>query len=425
MAFLLAKLGRVVGDRRREIFARGKTTAQEVGAPVLALPDDSIVLLEGTGPPWLRAALVKPSPWPSDLGAFEDLVERKRQPMKIDVSRWLAVHGQWLLDPTGRPVEQGHTHVAATTILNYAGWRLGDFPDGEIEVVASTAPRGSVLIVPPRSVPKPGGAEPVGRRPEPEPRATAPRRPRQAQPLHFEERFRFAQLEFADGAISFSVHGRKVTVQHNKALALYQDVRKELDAEQPGGVSAKGELLPDGTSTATITGIDSLDRLFARVQQGQFVRKSLASQDWLEAEELARWMPAGTGDADPAALIDVEEFGLKKRAEAFRRLFAHRDRSIRVAMLPGRAVIIPMAAQDGGHRSYAWEVVTNDYATYIFRPKDNATVRRLRDWTRDPGHRRRELLGDKDLQRELGFQDRVIHDANEHDLALGGAGSAR
>src|SRR5690606_33456656 len=139
-------------------------------------------------------------------------------------------------------------------------------------------------------------------------------------------------------------------------------------------------------------------------------------REWLDAEELARSMPSGSVRRNPADLIAPGKFGLEQRAESFRRLFEHRDPQARVLILPGRAVIIPIAAGDGGPRFHLWETVVVDFATYVFRPQDDETLRRMHAWTCDPEHRRLDLLRDEALQVELGFQCRVIHTAHQQDI---------
>lgn len=416
MTHLLAKLGPVVDARHRVVFARGREQAVEVGEQVLGLPDGAVVVLHGTAPPWPRADQIAPRPWPAELGPFDALRANRQGTEDIDLQDVLFLHGANHLDPRGVPFEFGRARENRT-VLNYAGWRLGDFPNGRIRVIVSSGANGTVLIVPPASVPAPRPGPPPQDRPAPPPmpRLIPRPAPRRAAPIPFDIPLRFTDLHFADGALSFLVHGRRVTVRHAPARAIHHAVRGHLDAEQPAGLRATGALLPDGTSTATLTGLDSLVRLFTELQQQTFVHRSVASSDWQEAEALAQAMPSGAGTCDPAALIAVKEFRLHKRAEAFRRLFAHRDRSARVLILPGRAVIIPLAT--AGARLYAWETVTSDFATYFFQPGDAAAVRRMLDWTRDPEHRRRHLLGDRELQQELGFVARVIHRGDASDLA--------
>jgi hypothetical protein len=79
---------------------------------------------------------------------------------------------------------------------------------GKIKVIVSSAPSGTVLIVPPASVPAPRADLAL----EAAPARTAPVvvPPRQRQPIPFERGLKFTDLQFADGSVSFWVRRREL-----------------------------------------------------------------------------------------------------------------------------------------------------------------------------------------------------------------------
>ncbi len=312
-------------------------------------------------------------------------------------------------------------------ILNYAGWRISDFPPDAAEVLICDTDIGAVWIVTPQTVTVPAAeGPPVPARSTftapayPSFPATGGHRlppPPSPLPLPFSRHLRFVDLEFAEGAVSFALDHRRAALPSEQSREVYNPVRDLLDEELPAGVRLVGEEHPDGSVTGEVRGLERLAEVFERALFRQFVRQSCAARDWLDAEKLAAERPGGGGRRDPDGLIDIPEFGLGKRAEAFHRLFAHRDREERVSILPGRALVVPLPALDGGHRWYAWETMEDDHATYLFRPADPDARDRMLAWTQMPGAKRRDLLDDKNLQAELGYARRVMHhDGGEQQL---------
>lgn len=442
MSFLLARLGPVTGPGEREVIARKKQESQAVSPELLAVPEGAIVLLRGAAPPWATGTRVLLAPWPGipDVATIWSARAGRRRER---LGPALSSRGNWVIDHRGVACEVGHGRADGhpVVVLNYAGWRLGDFPDEPVDVVECRTEGGLVWIVTPEAVPAPA-PEPVpslatgdlsaarlptaelthnaapsfGRSPPP----SAPAHPTPAHlpappptPTPFTFRLRFIDLVFSDGAVSFAVGPERVVLACDSAREVHNDLRDVLDEELPGGVTVVGAVHPGGTITCEARGLDRLADLFERALFKQFVRQSVAAREWLDAEELASRRPGGGGRREPSDLLGIDAFGFGPRADAFRRLFAHRDRSERVRMLPGRAMVIPLPPSDGGARWYAWETVKDDHATYLFRPPDTGALHRMLAWTQRPGASRRELLADRDLQAELGFVRRVMHRAAE------------
>lgn len=455
MPFLIAKLGPLQGDGRRIVEARRRQTVDEVSGEAAAAPPGSLVLLHGTSPPWSALSRLHPARWPEGLGTPEDLWEARRGFEEHAFHSLLSSQGSYTLDARGVPCEVGlgRQNAPVKVVLNYTGWRLTDFPREPVKVAVCASPIGDVWIVPPDSVPAPSSATLPAReewapsRPSPavspslpsnvalpppprfpgrpEPTISPPRVSARPSPMippsprPFQTTKRWSELDFGDGHVTVVIEGVRATVETELARALYQEVRAELDEELPKGVVVRGTLGPEGHVEATVEGLGALANVFERVQFERFVRISVDSADWLDAEDLASRRPGGGGGRDPDDLIGILEFGLDKRAEAFRRLFGRRDRSDRLQMLPGRAVIVPLPAADGGPRWYAWEVVLDDHATYLFRPASKAARDAMLAWTQAPESRRSELLRDRELQAQLGYVRRVMHH-DEGEQALGG-----
>ncbi len=442
MPALLARLGPVTAPGEREVHARRHRESQAVPGEVLRMADGDVALLTGTGPPWQGGGRVVVTRWPESLPEVEAIWAARTGRSREVIEPLMSSRGNWTLDNRGVPCEIGFARTGASVsfVLNYAGWRIGDFPSDPIEVIVCSTAAGVVWIVTPEAVPEPAAEIALEPRAQPGPWGTwttapynvsvpalpsPPTRVRPPQsppppppPPPFDLALRFVDLDFADGAVTFRLRGRAVTVAHALSRDIYNAVRERFDEEMPEGVQVEGSVGPDGTVEATVHGLGALAARFERVQFQQFVRDSCTAPTWLDAGDLARRRPGGVGRPEPDDLLDIPEFGLDRRAEAFRRLFARRTVGERVNLLPGRAVIVPLPATDGGPAWFAWETVTDDHATYLFRPPDDVTRDRMLAWTQDPTSRRRELLDDEPLQSELGYVRRVLH-LDEGDDPLG------
>ncbi len=443
MPFLLARLGPATGPGEREVIARKVREPQPVGPDLLALSVGDVVLLEGTSPPWARGSRVVLTRWPDRLPDVEAIWATRAGRRREVLGPLVPTRGHWVLDDRGVACEvgRGRTDGPVAVVLNYAGWRMGDFLNEPVDVEVCPTEAGMVWIVTPQAVPTPLADTPTPPRRMP-PAAVAVDLSSWpgggysegavnsgSQPVvysryelpaatPFSKTLKFVDLDFTDGAVSFDVDDRRVVLVSDPAREVYNNLRDILDEELGGGVRAVGEVHPDGSATGEVRGLERLAQVFERAMFKQFVRQSVAAMTWLDAGDLASRRPGGRGDRDPADLLDIDAFGFGPRADAFRRLFAHRDHTERVSVLPARALVIPLPACDGGPRWYAWETVEDGRATYLFRPADVGTRDRMLTWTQAPGSKRRELLDDKELQAELGFVRSVAHH-DEGDEQLG------
>ncbi len=421
MPFLLAKVAELHPDGGRWLLIRGERQAVHEPADLRAAKEGSLVLLRGTSPPWSGLAKVHTRSFPAELPTVHELWRANAGHRREDLGR-LTSHGEYVLDDRGRPCEVGRTSWLSgpIVILNYAGWRLEDFPRERITILLSRVqPSTQVWIVPPASVteprqdsPPPG--PPPGMYVGPPPTRGGSRRARTRGPVNASgrpgwstTRRGFAELEFGDGYVAVEVDGTRVTVATELAHELYQEVRVDLAEELPAGVVLHLQRGPGGEVSAEIEGLEPLREVFERLRYRRFVRAATSTERWMDADDLAERLPGGRAD-----LLSVDEFGLGRRAEAFRRLFAARDRSERTRILPGRAVLVPLPASDGGPTWFAWETVAEGLATYLFRPATDDAREAMFAWTQ-AGELRTDLLGSADLQRQLGFVRRVVHAEGE------------
>jgi hypothetical protein len=443
MPFLLARLGPVLDPDTREVLVRGQVERQAVGPQVRKLREGAVVLLCGTKPPWLDAHTASLSTWPTGLPGVQALWSTHRTGvLHVTVDPECGSRGVWVLDERGKPCELGFGRSGGPMafVLNYAGWRISDFPEGPTEVVVCTTALGTVWIVTPTAVPQPGDGRPssypaataarfpvaLSERSPDEPAARSASEPASIAPplpvTRFGLHLRFQDIQFADGGVTVPVHGHAIFVATDQARHVYQEVRELFDEVLPQGVEVVGTLRGGQPEVTELRGLDAMAALFDTVEHRAFVRRSCAAESWLDAHELAAH--GSGGRRDPARLLDIPEFGFDRRADAFRRLIAIRDPEARVSVLPGRAMVIPLAASDGGAPWYAWETVIDDHATYIFRPTTDEARDAVLAWTRQPS--RQELLGDKALQAELAFVRRVRHlDGGDDALGSWWAGVCR
>lgn len=442
MLFLLAKVGPVVAPGQRQVSVRGGGAIAIVPDSLSRLRDGDLVLLDSAGPPWRVAHAVTCTPWPPQLPNNVDTMWRaRRAPVRAALGGILSVTGTWTVDPDGRPCEVGFGRSGGPVfaIVNYSGWRLSDLERGFAEVTPCAVDGQEFWIVTAKAVSAPPAPDPmtIPRAPQPRPghptryRGTGFRAPVVEGPATpsswkpppppvarpFDIRLRFVDLVFLDGRVQFSLLEQLLTVETDLAREVYDDVRQELDKELPAGVRAVGTIHPNGEARCDLRGLQPLATIFHRVTRARFIRAALEVPVWLDAEDLAEKAP-GDRVRDAAAVLDIPEFNFERRAEAFRRMFSARATGEPVRVLPGRAVIVALDAGDGGQPWFAWEKTTGDYATYLFRPSGDEQRDRMLAWTQDGESRRRDLLGDKALQAELGFVDRVMHrDARGDELA--------
>ncbi|MCO5164857.1 MAG: hypothetical protein M9894_00610 [Planctomycetes bacterium] len=432
MAYLLAKLGALTDATHRVIHARQEESVHEVCEDALVTPAGTVVLLLGREPPWSTLTCVRVSPWPSRLGTVEQL-RLNRLPgvtRMASLQRSVSSDGYYTTDDRGVPCEIGRCFgrdAEFDFVVNYAGWRLRDLPSS-LRVVATRSPdQARVCIITPESVvaPRADVDHEASRTSAPPPRLSLPALPpatghgrvaprRERSPEPFQIRLRWSDLKFNDEFISFRMKGHTGTVATPLSREIYQRVRAELDRDLPEGAVVDGFRRHDGSIYGVK--ISGLDQVFARIHYRQFVREGVSAQAWLEVDELASRSPLMCGgQTDPATLLDIPEF-FGKRTEAFKRLFAHRDRTEHTLMLPGRGLIVPMQAQDDGPPWYAWETVSDGHATYLFRPSNASERNRMFAWTQRPNPKRVELLKDTSLQADLGFQRRVMHRNDDDEL---------
>jgi hypothetical protein len=150
-----------------------------------------------------------------------------------------------------------------------------------------------------------------------------------------------------------------------------------------------------------------LERLFKQVQFKGWQSSVLSAPGLQDLEAVLRSMPTGTNDKFQE-LCSLEAFGMSSRAWALRELYGIRDKDRTTGILPGKALLFPVRATDGGPDWLVWETFVDDRATYVFRPEDEGAESRLRDWLSADG-RRKVLLGSDELQREVGYVRRVFH----------------
>ncbi len=404
MPFLLAKLGAPAGAGQRHVWVRGEESVALVPDRLSRAPAGGLVLLHGDGPPWTLAHLVQDSPWPPELpGDLATLRTALRPAVTRALGGVLSSLGRWTLDPEGRPCEVGFGRRGGPVlaVINYAGWMLRDLESTAVEVVPCSLGTHEVWVLTAMRVPKPPSPLAAPAAPSPQPTLPAP------GPA-FDIQLRFAELTFLEGRVQFTCLGRVLTVDTPLAHEVYNDVRGELDNALPGGVRAVGSLGGDDGADCALRGIEELATLFQRVHRSRWLQRALGSPDWLDADELAATIP-GVAGGGASALLGVPEFELGKRAEAFRRLFKTRAPGEPVRVLPGRAVVVALGAADGGRPWFAWEKTAGDYATYLFRPRDDEQRNRMLHWARDPINRRRELLVDPVRRADLAFIARVRH----------------
>lgn len=286
MAHLLARLGENVGDGRRCIHYRGGDHVDAVAQSVAAAADGSVVLVEGQGPPWDRPVRVDLRSWPGDLPAPEELWSRRQATETADLIHEVVIAGQWVGDPRGVPCELGRTR-AGLIVLNYAGWRLLDFPPGPIAVIPCRAAERVVWVVPPSSVPAPRedrddddlgllppvvltAPTPASHRvstpawvftPPTQTRLAAfrpgrqpPTRPRRA-PRDVRARVPFRDLTFEDRSVWVHLNGRKYRVAAPSSRSVYNALRSGLDQERPDGVEVNGTLYDGGHYEFDVVGL--------------------------------------------------------------------------------------------------------------------------------------------------------------------------
>lgn len=308
-------LGEPRGDRRRLSY-RGQEHDDLVPARLQLLPGGTPVLLRGAPGRWDAGLAVELTPW-NPQPTVEALRHGKLRAERLAL-RDVRGDGVWSVDAEGRACELAEYDSAEhgrVGVISYAGWRLSDLGDGEVEAVVTRVGDLVYYVVPARAVP----------------------------------------------------------------------------AEAPGG------------------------NLFREARPARYLREIVKDGRWLRATEIAHGLAEpGAAPSPTDALLGLPALGFDRRREAFARLFHLRDEHREVMVQPNRAMLIPIPATDGGPDFWAWELVDEGNATYLFRPRDRAMGKQLFDWLRDPRMRRQDLLESKDLQARTGFIRRVIHrDAEE------------
>ncbi len=445
MAFVLAKLGPVAGGGQRQVWVRGSESVAAVLPSAARAREGDLVLLDGSASNWTVTHQVTLTPWPAQLPPNVGAMRQARRPaFPAALSGVLTSTGTWTLDPEGRPCEVGFGRGGGPVfaVVNYSGWKLSDLERGVVDVLPCSVDGHELWIITARAVPSPPPAEP-----DPAPRTVSPPAPtypagfggfgrelRVAEPTAvippwhpppapaeapFDLHLRFADLTFLEGSLQFRYLDQVLSVETEFAHEVYTDVRDDLDQELPSGVRAVGAVHRGGGVRCEIHGLEKLASIFHRVVRGRFIRSALGAPRWVDAEDLAVQNPDGGGRPDPASVLDIPEFNFGRRAEAFRRMFKVRASGEPVRVLPGRAVVVALAASDGGRPWFAWEKTTGDYATYVFRPSDDEQRDRMLSWTEDRENRRRDLLSSKALRAALGFVARVMHRDAQGDQLVG------
>lgn len=421
MTYLLARLGRLVDTSHREVFYRGALHVDEVSDDVASLAEDELVLLSGFVPPWRYAALVRPLPWP-DIEHPRALWQARERPLEVELDRALASYGAWHVDPRGVPCEIGIGRQSSdvSLVLNYAGWRIADFPSTPIRIWQVRSRRGVLWIVPPESVPLNEDRQGDGtlavtdfvpasqrtfRRP------VAP--PSPAPPTELDRKVRFRAMRFHDGCVALHLEQRYM-VNFEASREIYNAVRPDLDAERPEGLRVVGKVW--GKKHCELE-IPELASVFRRLEYDAYVAEALQSQRWLDGEQLARARPGAEERGELDWLLDVPSFGLQDRVESFRLLFSIRDREQSVLILPGRDVLIPVTDRQSGRCWFVWEKVEPNHATYVFHPTDEEEKERMLAWIAEPSENKRSsLLASEDLKAALGYKRRVIHTGAGRDV---------
>ena len=436
MPLLLAKLGEVVQPGKRKITVRRATTICEVSPAVEAMPE-SVVFLEGTGPPWVSAQRCTGlSPWPADLPPIKALW---RSPVpkiinKIEsILESISSQRYFTTDNRNVPLQLLKCKDSVAYVLNYSGWNVKDFPDDPVEVQVVSSPVGDVWIITPQAVLRPredtsrvsargarsagiGGTQSMPASPVVE-QAIRPQPPVPAPPVMertFCQQFAWSQITFGRGRISFVIQGNLLTWDTPHAELRFQEKRDVLQEVIPEGITVSGV---SRGGTLTIHQVEGLERLSLRlnvVEARIFVREHADKQAWIDTHQLQSG-GMGRPPLHLDELLDIPELGLGKRREAFRRLWSIRDPAQRLHLLPGKAVIVIVPAKDGGPAWYVWETVLENHATYLFRPDAPVVSDAILAWTQKPNTNLSELLQGKALQAQLCYVGRVIHDKDEHD----------
>lgn len=411
MAQILVRLGPVVGDQRVLGVGR-RRVLQAVYPDVLHPTEGTIVMLEGPSQPWStaqRGLRVREVP-----EACVSLAVASGRP----ATRWARLpraSTAVVIDPDGWAAELvvGGPADAFTYLLNYAGWRLTDFPNRHIEVQEYSSSTGTLWVVLSEAVPRPDHDPrpfPPWEGPEWEPPPPVVPAP---EPVRVHLSLSFVEVEFFDGGILFDHDGQSVSWADETCREVLNHLREELHQELPEGVQVEGAGQTDGSIIWDVRGLQGLH---GRFRLRRFERLATAQR------QRPTWLPAVTvlqrdDELEPddlADLLDIPALGLDSRGDALRRLFRRRDRGVHVQVLWGRSLLLPFLAQDGGVRWWAWETAEDGNATYLFRPVDEHAFERLKEWTSGLA-RRYELLEGAELRAELGYVTKVIHHNGEDD----------
>jgi hypothetical protein len=426
MRLLLAKvLDDAEGDRKRLVWYRGEEHHDIV--PASTPPRGSLVILEGEPGHWHVALPVQAKPWPSSLPALALLraAAKRRRIVRLNCPH----DRYWTEDAEHRPCELGTVVIdgAMVPIVNYSGWRLTDLLGDSFEVLLGDAGGRSFAVLPAPSTkaivkretelpPCPPRQRPALQR-ENDVLRFRESRPLPPPPVPVTHRVPTNAIDFCDGGVRVSF-GKLVNAwcALGGSRAEFALLKADLLDLLPEYVVVTESFpsWPDRTRGFRVDGLDTLDTIFqtveARRRRAEFITRTMQTSRWLDAQTvLADLDCSGGGEFEPDRLLEIPEFGLERRAEAFRRLFRLRSRIESLMMLPGRSFLVPIDASDGGPSWRAWEVVSEGNATYLFRPERSSELNTLLEWLAQENVKREELLHDSGLQHRLSYRRRVIH----------------
>ncbi|MFZ5475143.1 MAG: hypothetical protein ACOZNI_00080 [Myxococcota bacterium] len=335
----------------RQVCYRGDFHEEVLPPNVAGLPCGTGVMLQGRPGKWTAAYKEQVQRW--NLPPIEAIRAGTTGEDRISLAG--VAPGMFTVDDAGIACEIGR--LGDLVVLNYAGWKLNHFA-AAFRVPVTRAGR-FVIVEPDVDL-----AALL--------RARVERVPYEADAVVWGDRV----VTFPDGAVACP-----------RATALLEPVKDLLAAhlgEPIVRVVGDGEPyveLPDGFAGF----LDELPRL-------RLVRAARRSR-----ERGLRPMPEVLGDAGIDDAFDAEELGLAARGAALRELMSLRTPGEPAWMWAGHAVLVPVGAG-----IWAWEVVEEGHATYLFRPD---RVERLAAVLSDPGIAREALREDP----SLGYLDRVWH----------------
>lgn len=398
------------GGPRRRLAYQQHEREDEVPADVARLPKDAAVHLRGVPGRWTEGHRVPCFPWPADMPSLAALRAAGPAPTRVRLA-FTGPATTRTVDADGRPCEIRDA-AGPLRVVSYAGYELNAFDGREVDglrmelngraylVLRADAEAALDVPAPPTAHRKPPAARPPARDPAP---AAEP--PPVASPSRaFTWTVPADAFVWADGVVTpTGGPAEGVGIPCPAARALFEPVKDELARFLGHPLRVIGE--EDGRVEVRVPASlsDFLHELPA-IERRRYVAGLRAGGAVRLGEVRDRLVGPGAPDEE---VLGVPELGFGPRADAFRWLFLRRDRAVETWAWPGRAVLVPLAMGDGAPL-LAWEVVKEDNATYLFRPRDEPGRAAVRAWISE-GHPRHALLRDAALKARLAYVTRVKH----------------